>query len=187
MAALWTVLHVVCALWYLTFTTLGECGLYMCVTSFLAPPLFVCPPNYYWPLSLVDTTGSLVPRLFAGEGKEEPGTHRSRMRLITVTFHGFRILSAYSRIRWRHTLWPHLWSTQCATDRDSATLLKRRSLDRLRPEDGWMLGFCFETGTTCLRYTSLWRTRRISLTANGIRQVFVLRGPTVRDRWQNRP
>ena len=42
---------------------------------------------------------SLVPRLFAGEGKEEPGTHRSRMRLITVTFHGFRILSAYSCIR----------------------------------------------------------------------------------------
>ena len=43
---------------------------------------------------------SLVPRLFgAGEGKEEPGTHRSRMRLFTVTFHGFRILSAYSCIR----------------------------------------------------------------------------------------
>ena len=29
---------------------------------------------------------SLVPRLVGGGGEKEPGTHRSRMRLITPTF-----------------------------------------------------------------------------------------------------
>ena len=113
--------------------------------------------------------GSLVPRLFGGGGKKEPGIYCLRMRLIILTFQSFWISPGTSVLCWHH---------QPISRTLNFTLEK------------WIARFCtlfnasavfcdFERWTNSLRPGHLWRKGHIYLAAYRSWQVNVLWNTTL--------